>query len=191
MKYNQIKELEDENFRRLTGVQCPTFEKMIDIFRDADQQKKSRGGCKNKLTLEEQLLMALEYIREYRIYFHIGQNYGVSENSAYKTSRWVENTLIKHRDFALPGRKVLQGSKVEHEIVLIDATETPIERPKKTKALLFRQEEKTYVKKPGSGRQKNKKVFQTENAMIFGCLKNQVLTFILKLKSSLIRDIRE
>ena len=47
--------------------------------------------------------------------------------------RWVEDTLIKHPDFALPGRKAPLKSNVEYEVVLIDATETPIERPKKNK----------------------------------------------------------
>ncbi len=47
--------------------------------------------------------MSLEYIREYRTYFHISQSYGVSESSAYKTVKWVEDILIKHPDFALPG----------------------------------------------------------------------------------------
>jgi len=80
------------------------------------------------------LLLALEYIREYRTYFHISQGYGISESSAYRTSRWVENTLIKHPDFALPGRKALLKSDMQYEVVLIDATETPIERPKKNKS---------------------------------------------------------
>jgi hypothetical protein len=34
----------------------------------------------------------------------------------------------------LPGRKALLKSDVEYEVVLIDATETPIERPKKSKS---------------------------------------------------------
>jgi len=44
------------------------------------------------------------------------------------------------------GRKALLKSDVEYEVVLIDATETPIERPKKTKVFLFRQKEEAYVK---------------------------------------------
>jgi transposase len=78
--------------------------------------------------------MTLEYIRKYRTYFHISQIYGISESTAYKTIMWIEDTLIKHPDFALPGRKALLNSDVEYEIVLIDATETPIERPKKSKS---------------------------------------------------------
>ena len=134
MKYDQIKLLDDEKFRRLTGVKRATFYKMTEILKNADQQKKVRGGRKNKLSLENQLLMVLEYIREYRTYFHISQSYGVSESSAYKTVRWVEDTLIKHPDFSLPGRKALLKSDVEYEVVLIDATESPIERPKKDKS---------------------------------------------------------
>ena len=73
----------------------------------------------------------LEYLREYRTYFHISQSYGVSESSSYKTIKWIENTLIKCPVFSLPGRKALLKSDVFYEVVLIDATETPIERPKK------------------------------------------------------------
>jgi Helix-turn-helix of DDE superfamily endonuclease len=131
MKYEQIRNLLDEQFRRLTGIKRQTFEKMLKILEDDDKNKKIKGGRKNKLSLENQLLMALEYIREYRTYFHIAKSYGVSESTAYKTVRWVEGTLIKHPDFALPGRKALLKSNMEYEIVLVDASETPIERPKK------------------------------------------------------------
>ncbi len=133
MKYNQIKELNDEKFRRLTGIKRDTFKKMLKILTEADQKKKSKGGRKSKLCTEDQLLISLEYIREYRTYFHISQSYGLSESAAYKTIKWVENTLIKHPDFSLPGKKALLKSDAEYEVVLIDATETPIERPKKDK----------------------------------------------------------
>ena len=42
---------------------------------------------------------------------------------------------MKHPDFRLPGKKALQKSDTEYEVVLIDATETPIERPKKNKSV--------------------------------------------------------
>ena len=67
----------------------------------------------------------------------------VVTSSAYKTVKWVEDTLIKHGDFALPGRKALFKNDVEYNLVLIDATETPIERPKKDK------ENSTRVKRKG------------------------------------------
>jgi hypothetical protein len=145
MKYPQIQGLEEDKFRRLTGVKPSTFEKMITILADADIKKKAKGGRKNKLCIEDQLLMALEYIREYRTYFHTSQSYGVSESSAFKTIRWVEDTLIKHPDFALPGRKALLKSDMEYEVVLIDATETPIERPKKDKSTITQAKRKSIL----------------------------------------------
>ena len=83
------------------------------------------------MSIENQLLMALEYIREYRTYFHVASSYGISESSCYRNIKWIEDTLIKHPDFALPGKKALLKSDMEYEVILIDATETPIERPKK------------------------------------------------------------
>ncbi|MBL3285224.1 IS5 family transposase domain protein [Rickettsiales endosymbiont of Paramecium tredecaurelia] len=71
--------------------------------------------------------MALEYIREYRAYFHVSQSYGINESSCYKGIKWIEDTLIKHPDFALPGRKALLRSDMEYEVILIDTTETPID----------------------------------------------------------------
>lgn len=131
MKYDQIKKFPDEQFRRLTGVKASTFKKMVEILREADQTKKTRGGRKSRLSVEDRLLMALEYIREYRTYFHIATSYGISESVAYKIVRWVEDTLIKDPAFALPGRKALLKSDMEYEVVLVDASESPIERPKK------------------------------------------------------------
>lgn len=142
MKFETVKELDDEKFRRLAGVKRTTFDKMVLILEQANKDKKVYGGRKNKLSVENMLLMTLEYIREYRTYFHISQSYGVSESTAYKTVRWIEDTLIKHPDFALPGRKALLKSDVEYDLILIDATETPIERPKKSRGTFIQERKK-------------------------------------------------
>jgi len=75
--------------------------------------------------------MALEYLREYRTYFHLGQSYGLSESACFRACRWVEDALIKNGKFSLPRRKALLKSDAEYEVLLVDATESPIERPKK------------------------------------------------------------
>lgn len=80
-------------------------------------------------------LMALEYLREYRTYFHIGQNYGISERYAYKIIRCVEDTLIKSGIFNLPGGKALLKSEDEYNVVLVDASETAIQIPKKNSVI--------------------------------------------------------
>jgi hypothetical protein len=117
----------------LTGVKRTTFDVMISILREAEAVLKAQGGKPNKLAIEDRLFMTLEYLREYRTYFHISRSYGISESSCYRNIRWVEDTLIKDGQFSLPGRKALLKSDVEYEVVLIDATESPIERPKKNK----------------------------------------------------------
>lgn len=131
MKYEKLKSLSASQFRRATGVKRETFEAMWKILEDAHVKKKARGGRPNKLEVVTMLLMALEYIREYRTYLSIATSYGVSESVAFQTIRWVENTLVKHEKFRLPGRRALAKSDHEFEVVLIDATESPIERPKK------------------------------------------------------------
>jgi hypothetical protein len=99
------------------------------VLSDAKCKQKAAGGKPNTLSVENQLLMVLEYWREYRTYFHIGQAYGISESAAYRNIKWCENTLAKSKSFRLPGRKAVAASDLD--VVLIDATETPIERPKK------------------------------------------------------------
>jgi hypothetical protein len=131
MRWEIVQQLGGEEFRRLTGVKKTTFEQMREVLEAARRQKGRRGGRKTKLGVEDMLLMALEYLREYRTYFHIGISYGVSESNAYKIIRWVEDTLIKSKLFRLPGRKSLLRSEVNYSVVLVDASETPIQRPKK------------------------------------------------------------
>ena len=46
----------------------------------------------------------------------------------------MEDTLIRDGTFSLPGRKAALKSDMEYEVVLIDATESPIERPQKNKS---------------------------------------------------------
>lgn len=131
MKYKNLKKLSDEQFRRITGIKRKTFDLMILHLKEAEKKKKSKGGRSNKLSMENRLLMTLEYLREYRTYAHIAASYGISESNVYKNIKWIEDVLIKCDEFKLPGKKALLKSDYEFEVVLIDASESPIERPKK------------------------------------------------------------
>lgn len=130
-KYTTVSQLSAIEFKRLTGVKKDTFVKMISIVKEAENKKMSRGGKPSHLTIEDKLLMTLEYLREYRSYFHLGQSYGISESACYRNCKWIEDILIKSKAFSLPGKKVLLKSDTEFEVILVDATESPIERPKK------------------------------------------------------------
>jgi len=133
MKYETLKNYSDEKFRRITGVKRMTFEKMLEILLPKLKEKLSKGGRKPKLNLEEMVLAALEYWREYRTYAHIAASYGIHESNMHRLIKWVEDVLIKDGTFSLSGKKALLKSDAEYEVVLIDVTETPVERPKRGK----------------------------------------------------------
>ena len=129
MRYENIKEWKDTDFKRLTGVKRETFEKMLAVI----NKELPNFGRPPKLKRADQLLMTLMYWREYRTQFHIAGSYGVSEATVCRTIKKVEEALMRSGEFRLPGKKVLQPSDTIIEIVLVDASEQPIERPKKSK----------------------------------------------------------
>jgi len=131
MKYKVIFDYNAENFRRITGVKRETFAKMAEILQKAYNDKHKRRGRKPKLSIEDMLLASLEYWREYRTYAHIAASYGIHESNLYRLVKWVEDVLIQDGTFSLPGKKALLDNAANYEIVLLDATETPIERPEK------------------------------------------------------------
>ena len=137
MRYEAVQALKDEDFKRSTGVQRKTFERMLEVVKAGMRD----FGRPVKLSRADQLLMTLMYLREYRTEFHIGLTYSVSEATVCRTIRRVEDVLVKSKQFHLPGKKVLEPSETVIEIVLVDATEQPIERPKKaTPALQWQKE---------------------------------------------------
>ena len=77
-------------------------------------------------------MLALEYWRQYVTFAELSFRYGVAESTAHDITVWVEDILVKSGKFALPGKKVLLEEN-EIEIVLVDVTESPVERPKKNK----------------------------------------------------------
>ena len=130
MRYETVQKLKNKDFKRSTGVRRSTFEKMLEIVETGLRN----FGRPPKLSRADQLLLTLMYWREYRTEFHVGLTYGVSEATVCRTIKKIEDVLIKSKQFHLPGKKALQSSDTLIEIVLVDATEQPIERPKKDNA---------------------------------------------------------
>ena len=132
MRYEQIKELSSVKFRRLTGVTPELFEAMVVVLQDDEDRRRLLGGKKGRrYGAADRLLMMLEYWREYRTYFHIAQSRGLSESQTWKIIRRCEDVLASCGKFSLPGKKALLKDDADYEIVLVDVTESPVERPKK------------------------------------------------------------
>ena len=104
MRFETVQKLKDEEFKRSTGVQRSTFEKMLEVVESGLRN----FGRPAKLSRADQLLMTLMYWREYRTEFHIGLTYCISEATVCRTIKKVEDVLIKSKQFHLPGKKVLQ-----------------------------------------------------------------------------------
>jgi transposase-like protein len=136
MRYENIKNYSDKKFRRICGMKKTTFAKALEILNQKYTEEHSKNvrksGRKSKLSMEDKLLATLEYLREYRTLAHIAASYDIDESNIQRIIKWVENTLVKDGAFSLPGKKVLLESNIEYDVIQIDPTETPIERPKKT-----------------------------------------------------------
>jgi hypothetical protein len=130
MPYEEVKALKPSDFKRLCGVHHETFNRMIEVVQPYLKRTGKRGG-QPKLSVEEQLLITLEYWREYRTYFHIGQSWGIHESTVCRIVKKVENLLIRSQVFSLPGKRKLHQAAYEWKVLVVDVTETPIERPKK------------------------------------------------------------
>jgi len=132
MKNNKerIKSLPKKHFKEIFGVSRGTFLNMYKVLRRAYCELHENGGKPPTLSVLDKLVIALQYWREYRTYRHIAFDYGVGKSAIGNTVIWVENTLIKSGLFNLPSKRILQKDD-ELEIVLIDVTEQPIERPKR------------------------------------------------------------
>jgi hypothetical protein len=138
MDYEVIKEYSDERFRQATGVKKDTFKVMAKVL-SAEYKKihSKHYGRNRKLSIENMLLATLEYLTEYRTYERIAASYGLTKPNIYKTIKWVEETLVRSGLFKLPSKRVLSSSESHFEFIVVDTTETPIERPQKNQKAYY------------------------------------------------------
>ena len=94
--------------------------------------------------IENQILITLQYWREYRTYFHIAQEWKVDESTIYRLIKKVENILIKSRKFRLPGRKELRDSGFEGNLIVMDVMESRIEKPSKYQKIFYSGKQKEH-----------------------------------------------
>jgi hypothetical protein len=136
MHWKDIQQLSAGQFQRLTGVKRPTFDQMVLVVQEhiSRVRKHPKRGKPPKLQLEDQLLMLLMYLREYRTLFHTAVSYSISEGQCCRIIRKLESILVDSKTFRLPGRKALLQSDMQWEVLVIDVEESPVDRPKKNSA---------------------------------------------------------
>lgn len=164
MSYEQVRNLKPTEFKRLCGVYPETFKNMIKVV-SAEKVIQSKPGRPSKLSIEDQILMTLEYWREYRTYFHIGTSWGINEATAYRIIKKIENILIKSGLFNLPGKKAVRDSNIDIEVVVVDVAEHQIERPKKKQKSYYSGKQKHHtLKSQVLANQKNRGIICTNHS---------------------------
>ena len=130
-RYEKAALLSDADFKQIIGVKKEVFDAMIEVLSNAYAEKHKRRGRHSKLSISDQLFMSLKYWRQYVTQKELAFEFEVGEATAHDVIVWVENTLVNSGEFSLPGKKALLED-TEIEIILVDVTESPVERPKKT-----------------------------------------------------------
>lgn len=123
--------LKAEKFKQIIGVTKETYEEMLKELAAAYAAKHTKGGRPSKLHVSDQLFLTLKYWRQYITQLELSFEFEVGEATVHDTIVWVEDTLIKSGRFSLPGKKALLDEDNEIEVIIVDVTESPIERPKK------------------------------------------------------------
>ena len=111
---------------------------MLSIYtkhRKEKEKKFGQGGRKRALEKDEEILLMLGYYREYRTLKHLGLDYGVSETTASRIVKEVEEVLIKSKKFSLSKKKSLYEDDSDTEYIIVDVTEIEVQRPKKSKKI--------------------------------------------------------
>ncbi len=145
-KYYKVKNLKEKEFKRVVGVKQETFKEMVKVVRKYYRDKKSKGGTPRALSVNDEILLMLEYYREYRTFEHLGIDYEVSESTAHYIVTKIEKVLITQAQFHLEKLKHIEPEDDNPiEVVVVDVTESQCERPKKSKNII------TQAKKPRCG----------------------------------------
>ena len=98
MKYEEVCRYEDKKFKRVVGVNRMTFKLMIDVL-EKEYRKKHMRGRSTKLSVEDMLLIAMEYWYEKRTYEQIPASYGLAASNVYRTIRWIEDVFVENGTF--------------------------------------------------------------------------------------------
>jgi hypothetical protein len=160
MKKSRTKHLisQPKIFRSLTGITVEKFNKLYkDLlpiytksetkrFSSKKRERKLGGGRKKELELEDQLLLTLIYYRHYVSQSFLGLMFNLHNSNVCRHIKYIAPLLS--RIFKIPTRKIDNKlTKEEIGLYLIDATEQPINRPKKGQKKYYSGKKKKHTMK--------------------------------------------
>lgn len=127
--YEKYKLKRPIEFTRLVGVNYATFQIILEKLKDEiiryRQTKLVRNrGLPSSLSIEDQLLLTLTYLRQHHTFLQLGEVFSISESYAYKRYTFITKRLLKAMD--IPNDQALTA---DHLKIIADVTEQAVERP--------------------------------------------------------------
>ena len=143
-KYKLLKE-NPQNCQRLFGMKYDIFEDILKKVQNNIQQKLtenplSKRGIDSKFSIENQLLLTLEYLRQYPTFISLAFSYGISESYANKVYHKIRD-ILSH-EIGLKNPEKLKFNDVKRFI--INVTIQPIEHPQNNQHLQYNGSKKTH-----------------------------------------------
>jgi len=127
-------------FRRLTGLTVEKFDELLQnltlLYNEAEEkrlykpnrQRAKGAGRKQRLSLEDKLLMLLMYYRLYTTHEFLGFIFNFDDSNVGRQINYIQPLLAKI--FRIPTRRIKLSEEQLLEI-FVDATEQQIQRPKR------------------------------------------------------------
>jgi hypothetical protein len=128
--YEKIKQLNEKEFKLITGVRQADFEKILELLHKEHANEHVKGGQPG-MQVELRLTLALEYWREYRTFRHMANDHQISKTVINRAVLWVEDVLSESEEFKIKDLKERFKSEEDFviSVIAVDVEEQPIERP--------------------------------------------------------------
>lgn len=136
------------DFTRLVGVNYGTFNIILaklknEIIRYRQTKLVRNRGLPSSLSIEDQLLLTLTYLRQHHTFLQLGEMFSISESYAHKRYTFITKRLLKAMD--IPNDQSLTA---DHLKVIADVTEQAIERPLKQQKSYYSGKKSNIPSKP-------------------------------------------
>ena len=156
MKYNytyidifaKIFSRKEAEFIRKTGMNQEKFTLLLGLIKSKIAEEKAENemlkrGLKSSISLENQLLIALYYLRDYMTHLKLGEHFGISESYSCKIFTKMKKYMLKV--LSLPKKTDLKSMDLSQ--VIVDVSEQEIERPLKNQKDFYSGKQKTHTMK--------------------------------------------
>jgi hypothetical protein len=133
--------------KRLFGIEIELLETILVKVQNHNEKylqenPTSNRGIDGEFNISNQLLLTLEYLRQYPTFLSLGFSYGISESYANKIFHKIRPILAEIVGLKNPTKLKYKDVKT----VIIDVTVQPIERPKIHQEKFYNGSKKTFNK---------------------------------------------